>query len=227
MLTEFGPDIWLGDGGEVAVLGFRYPTRMAVMRLSGGDLVVWSPVTLTDALRVRVAELGTVAHIIAPNHLHHLALTEWTRAFPNARVHPAPRLRGKRRDIAFAADLGDVAPDAWAGQIDQAVFGGNRITTEVVLFHRASRTVLFTDLIQHFPPGTHPGWRGVVARLDRMEGAVPAVPRKFRLAQTDRDAARAALRRIEGWKAERLVMAHGAPVTRDVAGMLERTFDWL
>lgn len=41
MLTAFGPQIWLSDGPVLtAALGFRYPTRMAVIRLGGGDLVV-------------------------------------------------------------------------------------------------------------------------------------------------------------------------------------------
>jgi len=200
---------------------------MAVIRLRNGTLAVWSPVALSEPLQAQVAKLGDVAHLIAPNHLHHLALTEWLAAFPDAVAHPAPRLRAKRPDITFAPDLTETPPAAWEGEIDHVVFGGNRITTEVVFFHRGSGTILFTDLIQHFPPGSHPGWRGVVARLDKMEGPAPAVPRKFRLAQTDRIAARRAVEAIKAWPAERLVMAHGAPVTEDVAGMLTRTFDWL
>lgn len=34
MLTPFGGEIWITDGPEVAVVGFRYPTRMAIIRLS-------------------------------------------------------------------------------------------------------------------------------------------------------------------------------------------------
>ena len=35
MLRQFGHEIWTADGSDVvAMLGFRYPTRMAVIRLS-------------------------------------------------------------------------------------------------------------------------------------------------------------------------------------------------
>jgi hypothetical protein len=36
MLEQFDHEIWIADGSEVAVIGFRYPTRMAVIRLFGG-----------------------------------------------------------------------------------------------------------------------------------------------------------------------------------------------
>ncbi|WP_239479534.1 hypothetical protein [Actibacterium sp. 188UL27-1] len=42
MLTPIGHDIWIVDGDDVTVLGFRYPTRMAVIRLSEGGLFIWS-----------------------------------------------------------------------------------------------------------------------------------------------------------------------------------------
>ena len=64
MLKPFGPDIWIAEGPVVsAYLGFRYPTRMAVIRLpnaEGGDggLFIWSPVALTDELRAAVEALG-------------------------------------------------------------------------------------------------------------------------------------------------------------------------
>src|SRR5919199_2866688 len=50
-LRPFGPDIWTADGPVASFHGFAYPTRMAVIRLSGGGLFVWSPVALSDALR--------------------------------------------------------------------------------------------------------------------------------------------------------------------------------
>ena len=36
-LQLFGPEIWLAAGPEIEVIGFRCPTRMAVIRLSGGS----------------------------------------------------------------------------------------------------------------------------------------------------------------------------------------------
>ncbi|MDE2472985.1 MAG: DUF4336 domain-containing protein, partial [Bradyrhizobium sp.] len=67
MLKQFGQDIWIADGSVVvAIWGFHYPTRMAVIRLSDGNLFIWSPVALTDEVRTEVDALGKVCHLIAP-----------------------------------------------------------------------------------------------------------------------------------------------------------------
>ena len=226
-LRPFGPEIWLADGGEAEVIGFRYPTRMAVIRLAGGRLLIWSPVALAEDLRRELAELGEVRHLVAPNSLHHLFLGEWRTAYPLARLHAAPGLGLRRKDLDIDAELGDAAPPAWAGDLDQVVVRGNRITTEVVFFHRRSGTVLFTDLIQHFPPGWFRGWRALIARVDLMTEREPSVPRKFRAAFADRRAARAALRRILEWPSSKVVMAHGVPVEQNGQAFIARAFRWL
>lgn len=227
MLTAFAPGLWLADGPVADVAGFRYPTRMAVIRLADGGLWLGSPVEATPGLRAAVAALGPVRHIVAPNALHHLHLAGWTAACPDAALWAAPGLRSKRPDLAFDGDLADAPDPAWAADLDQVAVAGNAITTEVVFFHRPSATALFTDLLQQFHPGWHRGWRALVARLDRMTGPEPQVPNKFRLAFTDRKAARASLARIHAWPVERVLMAHGEPVQTDGAAFLKRAFAFL
>ncbi|MGL4542119.1 MAG: DUF4336 domain-containing protein [Polymorphobacter sp.] len=227
MLQPFGPSIWITDGFEAVVIGFRYPTRMAVIRLADGGLFIWSPVALTALLRVDVDALGHVAHVVAPNALHHLYLSDWQAAYPAARLHAAPGLRNRRRDIAFATELGDKPPAGWADDIDQVAVRGNLITTEIVFFHRASATMLFADLLQQFSPGWFGGWRALVARLDGTMASEPRVPHKFRCTFVNRTSARTALRRIVAWPAQRLLAAHAPPVTADVQTLVARAFAWL
>jgi phage tail protein X len=197
---------------------------MAVIRTANGGLLAWSPVGLTAGLRDELAALGEVRLLVAPNSLHHLHLAEWREAFPEAALHAAPGLARKRPDLACEAELDDVPLTA---DLDQVVVRGNAITTEVVFFHRPSGTVLFTDLLQQFPPGWFRGWRAIVARLDLMTQPQAAVPRKFRLAFTDRRAAREAVHRILAWPAQKVVMAHGTPVERDPRTYLSQAFRWL
>jgi len=227
MLKPFGHEVWIADGPDVVIVGFHYPTRMAVMRLSDGCLFIWSPIQLSETLRAEVDALGHVRHIIAPNSLHHLFLPQWKNAYPGARVYAPPGLRKKRKDIMFDADLGNAPDPDWAGEIDQVLMQGNLITIEVVFFHVTSGTVLFTDLIQQLPAGLFSGWRALVAKLDLMAGPEPAVPRKFRIAFTNRRAARNSLERIFAWPAEKVLMAHGTPVEKDARAFLHRAFVWL
>jgi Domain of unknown function (DUF4336) len=226
-VQQFGHEIWIADGPAVVVAGFHYPTRMAVIRLSDGGLFIWSPIQFTDALRAEVDVLGPVRHVVSPNSLHHLFLQEWKSAYPEATLYAPPGLRNKRRDIVFDADLGNAPDTDWVKEIDQVPVLGNLITTEVVFFHAKSGTVLFTDLIQQLPPGLFSGWRALVAKLDLMVGPEPSVPRKFRFAFTNRRAARASLRRIFAWPAQKVFMAHGTPVEKDASAFLRRAFGWL
>ena len=228
LLTSFGPEIWLSDGPLVeGAMGFHFPTRMAVIRLAQGSLFIWSPVALTAELRRALSELGPVAQIVAPNTLHHTFLGDWQTAFPQARFYSAPGLAAKRPDIRFDDELGDAAAEPWADEIDQVVFRGNSIATEVVFFHCASRTAIFTDLLQQMPRGLFRGWRGLVARLDLMTGDAPEVPRKFRMAFRDKQATRVTVDRVLEWPAERLVVAHGAPVQAGGQAAIRRAFRWL
>lgn len=227
MLKQFGHEIWTADGPDVLVVGFHYPTRMAVIRLSDRSLFIWSPIPLNDGLRTELDGLGQVRHIVAPNSLHHLFLPEWKRAYPGARLYAPPGLRRKRQDIVFDADLGHAPSPDWASEIDQVLMPGNLITTETVFFHVKSGTVLFADLLQQLPASSFSGWRALVAKLDLMVGPEPSVPRKFRAAFTNRRAAREALGRIFAWPAEKVLMAHGTPVEHDARAFLRRAFRWL
>jgi hypothetical protein len=228
-VIHFGSELWLVDGPAVkGAAGFLFPTRMAVIRLPGeGRLWVWSPVALTQDVRSAVEALGPVRHIVAPNSLHHTFLAEWAAAYPEARVHVAPGLAQDVAGTSIHATLGAEPDPAWSGVVDQVVVRGNRITTEVVFFHRVSATVLVTDLVQQIPRGWYRGWRAVVARLDLMTADKPSVPRKFRMATTDKSAAREGVRRILDWPADSLVMAHGAPIQSGGKEALRSAFGWL
>lgn len=228
MLEEFGPEIWIASGPQVtAALGFNYPTRMAVIRLAGGELFVWSPTALSNELKTEIASLGPVRHLVAPNSLHDLFIASWKQAYPEARLYAAPGLQERRRDLVFDAEIADDATLPWTSQIAHVVMAGNAITTEVVFFHAKSGTVLFTDLLQQFPPRWFSGWRALIAKWDLMLALEPSVPRKFRLAFTDTNAARAAAERLLSWPAEKVLMAHGTLVLADGRAFLRRAFRWL
>ncbi len=211
----------------VAALGFHYPTRMAVARLADGGLFVWSPVALTAAVRRAIDALGPVAHLVAPNHLHHVFLTDWVQAYPEAQLWAPPGLARKRGDLTFDGELAGPTDAPWADDLEQGTVPGNRITTEVFFFHRPSKTVLVADLVQQLPPEFYAGWRAKVARLDLMTAEDPTVPRKFRMMFSDKTAARQAVDQILAWPCEQVAFAHGPLVFAHGQTVLTRAFDWL
>lgn len=227
MLQSFGPQFWYAEGPVVLFYGFRYPTRMAVIRLQDGGLFVWSPIPLSDALRAEVEALGPVRHLVSPNKLHHFWLAEWNKTYPKARLYAPPGLRRKRRDLKFDALLRDRPEPAWAADIDQVRFSGNFLLTEIVFLHRASRTAVFADLLQNFPPDWFRGWRGVLARWDGIVNPDYGAPRELRATFWRRRRARRALRRILDFAPEKVFIPHGEMASGDGTEFIRKGFRWL
>jgi hypothetical protein len=226
-LAPFGENIWVAEGPTVSFYGFPYPTRMAIVRLTNGELFVWSPIALDQPLRAEVDALGKVAHLVSPNSIHHLFLGDWKRAYPEARLYASPNLARKRRDLAFDATLEDVPEPVWAADIDQVKMAGSFFLTEIVFFHRTSRTAIFADLIQNFPRDWFTGWRGWLARMDGITKDDPGAPREWRASFWNRRRARAGLNRILDWHPEQAIVAHGTMVRNDATAFIRKAFRWL
>ncbi|MGI9589918.1 MAG: DUF4336 domain-containing protein [Myxococcota bacterium] len=227
MLVEFGPSLYVAEGPTVSFLGFPYPTRMAVARLSDGSAWVWSPVALTPELAEAVEAIGPVREIVSPNKIHHLFLAEWAERWPEARLHAPPGLAARKPELRFHAELGDEADTAWSADIDQVIFRGSFAMEEVAFHHRASRTAILCDLVQRHDPALLPGWRGLAMRLDGLVGEGGSTPREWRASFLRRRPARAARERVLAWKSERLLIAHGACAQENATTILERALAWI
>ena len=54
--------------------------RMTAIRMADGSVAVYSPITLTEALRHELDEIGPVRTVIAPNKFHHLFVADYLDA---------------------------------------------------------------------------------------------------------------------------------------------------
>ena len=100
--------------------------------------------------------------------------------------------------------------------------------TEVEFFHRPSRTLVLTDLIENFEAAR----LGPGARLLAWFGGVldpdGAMPRDMRFTFSRNKAeVRAAVETMIGWQPERIVLAHGRWYDKDAVAELRRAFRWL
>jgi hypothetical protein len=181
---------------------------MTVIRLTDGSLFLHSPVPLDSGLRAELSDLGQVRALVAPSKVHHLFVGEWVSAYPEAKLHGAPGLPEKRKDLAFDSILSDESPADWRGQIDQLLFRGAPVLNEVVFFHRATRTVIFTDMIFNIPAGAAPKMR-IINWLTGIVGHFGPHRLVRRRALADRDAARESVRRILEWDFDRVIVTHG------------------
>ncbi|MCR8724171.1 DUF4336 domain-containing protein [Frigidibacter sp. ROC022] len=231
LLTPVAADIWIIEGGIVNFYGFPYPTRSVLVRLPDGALWVWSPVALSPALRAEVETLGTPAHLVSPNRIHHLYLQDWKTAFPGARLWgPLSTIR-KRCDLSFEPPLEETSPAAWQGAFDQVWFRGSRLLDEIVFLHRASRTVIIADMSENFSDrflrAHWSGWKRVVARLWGIVEGKGYAPLELRLTSFARASLRASRDRMLAWDPRRVIMAHGEWQRQDGRRYLERAFAWI
>ena len=230
-LEPIDKDLWVVEGGIVDWIGFPYSTRAVIVRLDGGDLWIWSPVKLVPQLRAAVQALGPVRHLVSPNKLHHLYLSDWLAAFPGAQLWAPRSTIRKRRDLQFREPLENQPPPAWGSAIDQAWLRGSPLLDEIVFCHRPSRTVIVADMIQTFGQSflrEHwTWWRRVVADLDGITFAKAHAPLELRLSFIDRRPARVARTRMLSWPCERVIVAHGEWRRSDGHAFLARSLAWL
>ena len=217
-------DLWIADRPQ-RFYGLEVGTRMTVIRLADGSLLLHSPVALDAGLRRELDALGPVRYAVAPNRVHHLYAGKVADAYPGTRLWIGPGLEKKRPDLVFEGILGDEAPAEWKGQVDQTFFRGRPYENEVVFFHRASRTLILCDLAFNFGPRAAAPTR-LLMRLLRSYGRFG--PSKLDpLLIRDRVAARQSLERILGWDFDRVVVAHGDVLESGGREALREGYAWL
>ena len=223
-MTPFVDGVWL-DSDPVRIVGMRLTATMALLRLRGGELVAYSPVSLTPERRAAVEAIGRVAHVYAPSLFHHRWAGEWAAAFPAARVHAPARLAKKRRELRVDRLIGDGSEPAFAGIVDELHIDGCRLD-ETVLVHRPTRTLVVADLVHNVGrPDTR--WARAYSRAMGFYDRV-ALSRMLRWAAfSDRAAARKSVDVVLAQPFDRLVVGHGAPLAAGAKEALAAAYAWL
>lgn len=199
--------------------------KTTIIKLSSGSLFVHNPLLLTPDLAAALAAIGPVSHVVSASMAHHGYLAQWLAAYPDAAGLAPPALAAKFPDLRLAAALGDEPPADLAADLDQVYVSSVPTFSEVVFFHRASGTLIITDLLMRI------GGKGEgVGTRSRLVGAVFRGP--VRLATRtvlakDKGAFREQVGRIAAWDAKRMVMAHGTVVEGNVQAVLREWFPFL
>ena len=218
MATCPGATLWSIRSGLSSVLALgQAPPVSAGMETVNGDAV---------------AALGNVAHLIAPNWIHYAYVAEWQAAFPDAVAWAAPgvakRAAKKGMDLRFVHDLGAEAEAPWAGEIDQWIVEGSKVHREAVFFHRASKTLILTDLIENFEPKNLSWGMKIATWLGGIRDPDGQMPRDLRLTFSRHKAEmRKAVETMIAWRPERIIIAHGRWYEKDGTAELRRAFRWL
>ena len=223
-MRAIAEDLWVAE--QPLRFGLlQLGSRMTVIRLRDSSLLLHSPISLTESLRVEIEQLGSVRFVVAPNRFHHLFASEWMVRYPQARLYVARGLPEKRPDLTVTGVLPEDAPYSWLADLECILFEGLPLANEVVFFHRKSRTLMLCDLA--FNIGPEAAW---LTRLTfRPWGGCNSFgPTRFeRLMIRDRRAARQSLERILSLDFDRVIVTHGVVLESGGLEAMRRSFEWL
>lgn len=211
-------------GAPLVLMGLPIGSRMTVVRLRDGSLLVHSPVPLDAALRAAVDAEGPVAHVVAPNLYHHLHAGTWAAAYPKATVYAPRALRKKRRDLRIDRDLEEVRASTFGDEIVPLHVDGSMLD-ETVLVHPASRTLVSADLTENFGEVDGLGMK-IYLKIGGIYGK-PGLSRLLRVVYRDKKAARRSVDALLEHDFDRVILAHGDVLERDGKRVVRDTFQFL
>lgn len=131
--------------------------RATAIRLSSGKVLLLNPIPLSTPVRQKLNSLGGV-HFIAADLGHHLSVSEYVSAWPEAKTIGVPGLEKKRRDVKWdwiyggEEELRERPEDVfgWDSEVESVLFEGF-ITRAVAWLHRPSGTLIVSDLLMNLP----------------------------------------------------------------------------
>ncbi|MDH3656217.1 MAG: DUF4336 domain-containing protein [Myxococcales bacterium] len=222
-MEQLANDLW-AKAAPQSFFGLHLGTRMTVVRLRDGTLLVHSPIAMTPSLKAEVDAIGPIRHIVAPNVAHHLYAGEWTNAYPGALLHGAVGLAKRRRDLAINLELRGEAHADWGSVLATAFLDGTMLN-ETVFFHRPSRSLIVADVLENFETSAHWPTRAYL-KLGGIHGK-PGLSLPLRMVFRDKKRARRSIDEVLSWDFDRIVLAHGDVIESGGRDILRNAYTWL
>lgn len=231
MLREIDNNIWVAEQ-PLKYWGLEVGTRMTVIRLTTGKLIVISPIQSDKTTIEQLNEIGNVAYIIAPNLYHHLFVYDFKSIYQEAQLWVVPGLVSKRPELSFdkviTNEEGSILEQVYYSLFDGFKvldLSGASIVNEFVFFHEKSRTLIVTDIAFHFDETFSLKTRFAAQILGSYKVLSPS--RLDKLAITDKEKVKKSVEKILGWDFDRVIMAHGSIIETNGKQKLKQGYEWV
>lgn len=231
MLKQVDKNIWVAQQ-ELKYWGLEVGTRMTVIRLENGEVVVISPIKVDELTINQINEIGKVNTIIAPNLYHHLYISNFKSIYDDAKIFAAPGLQSKRQDIKIDRTLnqGKIGSQ---DEIEYFLFAGFQILdlkglsplNEIVFFHKTSQTLILTDTAFHFDESYSLKTQLTMRLIGGYKKLEPSILEK--LAIREKEKVRKSIQKLLEWNFERVIMAHGSIIENQGKKKLQQGYQWL
>lgn len=229
LLAEIAPNLWTVTQ-PLRFLGLEVGSRMTIVRLPSGDLVLISPIRMLPHDRPAIDRLGTVRHIIAPNLFHHLSIASTLALYPNAQVWGVTGLPEKRPDLSFDALLSQ--PGSFEGVLDYFPFQGfealmpqgSTSINETVFCHQPSGTLILTDVAFNFDETNRLETRLAAQLLGSYKALRPSRLEKW--GTRDKAAVAASVKQVLAWEFDRVIPGHGSVMESNGKASFRAGYEW-
>ncbi|KAG9201418.1 hypothetical protein B5807_07900 [Epicoccum nigrum] len=222
--------------------------RGTIVRLATGNLAVFSPVALTDEVKAKVASLGEVRYICAPDAEHHIFLGPWHAAYPQAQImgpETLPELRAKdksKESVPFTHLFKESKRlDSVSAEFDAEFdweYVPSHANKEILFHHRPTRTLIEADYLFNSPSTEQFSKTGVDASsgiFTKIFGALTSTQGKALAQQRmiwwgtsagDRKGFAASTARIDKWDFDRIIPCHGDVIETGGKEVFRKVLSW-
>ncbi|TCD65752.1 hypothetical protein EIP91_002236 [Steccherinum ochraceum] len=207
--------------------------RSTAVKLSDGTVWVVASTPLSPETKEAIDAMGLVEYIMAASADHHFFLTEWQKAYPEAKIIGVLGLAEKKQAESwkFTGSYGvDPAGTTYGFEDEiQATYFPGFSKHDVAWLHLSSKTLIVADLIFNLPateqysasskPKAKPAFF-----LPKLEPYSEGF-RKFLWGEgKDKEAMKRDAKTVAGWDFERIIMCHGDIIEKDAKKAWESAF---
>ncbi len=212
---------------------------------------MFSPVALTPEVKARVKDLGdNVAYLAALDIEHHIFLSDWHSAYPNARVIGPEGLPEKREadtSITYKVPFSTVftAKNKSSTTISEEFdrdfeyeYVDGHANKELVFFYKPEKTLIEADMMFNLPATEQysrtgqPADMGFLSKffISLNNTAGSAIWQRRFIWYVSSAKARpsfdASARKIDKWDFNRIIPCHGDVIEGDAKGIFRKVFEW-
>ncbi|KAJ3793084.1 hypothetical protein GGU11DRAFT_431988 [Lentinula aff. detonsa] len=215
VIREVAKDVWIFSRPFSRFGIFPVGGRSTAVKMRNGNLWVLASTPLDSETKVKLDELGPVKYIIGADAVHHLFLSDFKKAYPEAKV-VAPKAAIER-----VADKG-LKFDAWGSDPEGTQYGFEEdiqhcyfsgfANKDVAFFHPASKSMIQADLLFNLPPTEQYSKSKSSGRLPFVGNFGPFswFHSKFASAMgEDNEQMKRHVKIVASWDFERMIPCHG------------------
>ncbi|KAK2465592.1 hypothetical protein APHAL10511_002484 [Amanita phalloides] len=196
--------------------------RSTAIKMKDGGVWVLASTPLNPETREKLNQLGPVRYIIGADSVHRLFLSEFKRAYPDAKlVAPQAAIEDYHdKDLKFDGAWGADPPDSKYGfedEIKHCYFSGFR-NKDVAFFHVGSKSLIEADLLFNLPCNE---------QYSKVESSGRSLflgsfgPRSWlhtqyvRTMGIDQQAMKRDVKTVDSWDFKRIIPCHGDVIEED------------